>query len=312
MAEEAVSPLKKLSASLKARPTEALIGGLGLVLIVPITLAIGVELVRMPADPVAAFQAAQRAALQERATERQVPDTGPASTDPQLLALRARVEAEPQNPELHRQLGGYYVTKGDLPRAIQAFRNAVATSDRDVASLTALAEIMTIQEGQRVTPEAEALFTEALEKEPLAPSALFYLGLAEANRANFDGAVARWRVLAENSPPDAPWLASLRNQVLALAASTDRDPVEALAAAGLQPPPPTAEGMPDERAMVAGLSARLEAEGGSLEEWLMLIRSHQVLGDAAAAQEAADKARAAFPDGEAAIAAQLSGGPTGQ
>jgi cytochrome c-type biogenesis protein CcmH len=47
--------------------------------------------------------------------------------------------------------------------------------------------------------------------------------------------------------------------------------------------------------MVSGLAARLDAEGGSPEEWTQLVRAYLVLGDRVAAQTAYDNAVAAYP-----------------
>lgn len=52
------------------------------------------------------------------------------------------------------------------------------------------------------------------------------------------------------------------------------------------------------RTMVSGLAERLNADGGSAQEWARLISSYGVLGDTEGAQGAYDSARAAF-DGDA-------------
>jgi cytochrome c-type biogenesis protein CcmH len=49
--------------------------------------------------------------------------------------------------------------------------------------------------------------------------------------------------------------------------------------------------------MVEGLSARLESQGGTAEEWARLVRSFVVLGEADRARSALAKARQALPPG---------------
>jgi cytochrome c-type biogenesis protein CcmH len=49
------------------------------------------------------------------------------------------------------------------------------------------------------------------------------------------------------------------------------------------------------KGMVDGLSARLYADGGTIEEWTQLVRSLIVLNDIAGAQKAYDKAKLAYP-----------------
>ncbi len=47
--------------------------------------------------------------------------------------------------------------------------------------------------------------------------------------------------------------------------------------------------------MVAGLDQRLKTQGGTIDEWLRLIRSYAVLGDTAQAKSAAALAKSGVP-----------------
>ncbi|MFD1282935.1 c-type cytochrome biogenesis protein CcmI, partial [Methylobacterium goesingense] len=51
------------------------------------------------------------------------------------------------------------------------------------------------------------------------------------------------------------------------------------------------------RAMVAGVDRRLAAKGGSVDDWLRLVRSYSVLGERERAAQILDRARMALsPD----------------
>ena len=57
------------------------------------------------------------------------------------------------------------------------------------------------------------------------------------------------------------------------------------------------------RGMVEGLAARLKADGGTLPDWLRLIRSQAVLGDREAARESVTMARGWLSQDASALAA---------
>ena len=85
------------------------------------------------------------------------------------------------------------------------------------------------------------------------------------------------RVLQVLAPPDAPVAGIVREQL-----------------ARLDGGPPPSEPSPDAKAilgMVEGLASRLEATGGTAEEWTRLMRSYMVLGQIDKAKAAARRAR---------------------
>jgi cytochrome c-type biogenesis protein CcmH len=57
-------------------------------------------------------------------------------------------------------------------------------------------------------------------------------------------------------------------------------------------PTPTSDAI---ASMVAGLAARLDTQGGSIEEWTQLVRAYMVLGDDAQAKQAMAEARSVLP-----------------
>jgi cytochrome c-type biogenesis protein CcmH len=104
-----------------------------------------------------------------------------------------------------------------------------------------------------------------------------------------DEARAIWTKLADEAPAGTPWAAALRERIATLTG----------APAGMGGPQseagksiaslPAAERETAIRSMVEGLAARLQQNGGSLDEWLRLVRAYSVLHEP-------DKARSALAD----------------
>ncbi len=126
---------------------------------------------------------------------------------------------------------------------------------------------------------------QALSRDPRNGIARYFSGLMFAQGGRYDLAFDLWEPLLRESPPEAPWVAPIRNQIedVAMRAGVQFTLPEAA-------PGPTegdiaaaAEMTDDERmlmieGMVAQLGDRLATEGGSAEEWARLIASLATLG----------------------------------
>ncbi|WP_415184203.1 c-type cytochrome biogenesis protein CcmI [Phaeovulum sp.] len=175
-----------------------------------------------------------------------------------------------------------------------------AATDADYATL---AELMIVATNGFVTPEAEAALAQAMQKNPGNGTARYYIGLMMVQNGRADRAFRIWAQLLEDGPENAPWIATIRENIEGLAW---------LAGEGNYTPPPPALKGPDAdavasaaemapedrqamiRDMVDGLNERLTAEGGSAAEWARLIGALGVLGDRDAASAALAKAEAAY------------------
>jgi len=170
--------------------------------------------------------------------------------------------------------------------------------------------LMAAADGQ-VTPGARAKFDAALAKDPTEARARYYLALAEAQAGRRQAAFDGWAALLRDAPADAPYIATLHARLSELAPALGVEVAPLLA----DKPIPANEGaapgdgMTDEQraalidAMVARLSARLEADPADLEGWLMLGRSYMVLERPDEARDAFRRALALDPDNRAARAA---------
>lgn len=192
------------------------------------------------------------------------------------------VRGRPQDPRGWTILGRAYLTAGDPGDAAKAFARAITAqrlSGEAVQSIlySAYGEALTQDAAGAVTPEAEAAFSQALASDPRDRAARYYLGLAAAARDDKHKALTLWQSLLADVPPASAVHEDLVDRIAALTAQSG--------------------GVPDVRAMVAGLAARLKAQPNDAAGWQRLIRAYAVLGEK-------DEARQALADARTALAAQ--------
>jgi cytochrome c-type biogenesis protein CcmH len=235
-----------------------------------------------------------------------------------LEALVARVEGHlAQNPDDGQGwavLAPVYLRAGRYGDAAAAFSNAIRTNGASADLETGLAEALTGDAGGVVTADARAAFERARALDPGAIRPRFFLALALGQDGRTADAEAAWRAIIDGASGNEPWLPVARAQLAALtgaseapAAGGQASPADPNAPAAAAPGPAAADVeaaaqmTPEERAgmiagMVEGLSARLASEGGSVDDWLRLMRSYVVLGRTDEARTALAAARAAHPD----------------
>lgn len=241
-----------------------------------------------------------------------------AVADP-LAELERRARAEPDNPRAWQELGFAYFELGRFDEAADAYGRATV-ADQDSAVLwSSLGEALVMaSEDDPMPPPALRSFRKAIELDPKDPRARYFLAVEKDLGGDHDGAIADWLALLADTPPGAPWEADLKRTIEQVARINDIDVAERLAAAEeFRPdaPPPAVAAIPGPtqeqlaaasslrpaeqqelaEGMVARLAARLEAEPGDVDGWIMLMRSYQALGRAAEARRTLSRALAANP-----------------
>jgi cytochrome c-type biogenesis protein CcmH len=188
-----------------------------------------------------------------------------------------------------------YMRLGRFDDAVMARRKALALNGETAPRDADLGEALVAAANGVVTDEAKRSFQSAVVRDPQNAKARYFLGLADEQDGNRDGAAAKWRAMLKDAPADAPWLGLVR---ASLARVTGQPP----AGAG-----PTADqmaavqNMPEAqrtamiRGMVEKLADRLHADGSDVDGWLRLVQAYAVLGDS-------DKAKAAAADAKRALA----------
>ena len=251
------------------------------------------------------------------------------NNDLPALVRRAeeKLRKEPDNVVGWMALAPAYERLGQLDKAINAWRRAIALSKEPSADLyDAYGEALVRAAGGKVTPEAAKAFRAAQKLKPGDPMSRYYLAIADLQAGHKQKALKALKSLLADLPPDVPARAVIARQVAALAKdlgesapapssakmaatgpSSDvvRERMKAMANASPQ------ERMAMIRAMVEGLDARLKENPNDPAGWLRLIRARKVLGEDDKAKEALARARKALSgDAEAlkkieALAARL-------
>ena len=212
--------------------------------------------------------------------------------DPQRLDLAAavsRVEAHlAQNPEDGRGwevIAPVYLRAGRIEDAVKAYAKVVQYLGESGPRLAALGEAMVIGGNGVVSAEARTVFERALKADGGQMTARLFLALALEQDGALEAARSRYAEILAASPPGAPWAEGVRQRMARLPGGEAAAGVAAL---------PDADRQATIRGMVEGLAARLETQGGSLDEWQRLIRSYTVLGDPDRASATLAKARTAL------------------
>jgi len=228
-----------------------------------------------------------------------------------IEALIAQVEKhldkKPEDGKGWEVLAPVYFRLGRFGDAEIAYRNAIrllgATGDREAD----LAEAIVAGNDGMVTAEARAAFERANKLKPDAVRPRFFLAMALAQEGRNEEAATAWQTLIASAKGDEPWVPVAKSQLArvneSLGRPTPPDPAESV-----KPTGPSASDLksagemaPADRqamieAMVTGLNERLRGQGGTIDEWLRLVRSYAVLGNKDAAVSAAAAAKKQFND----------------
>jgi cytochrome c-type biogenesis protein CcmH len=247
--------------------------------------------------------------------DRQPETPGQPDVRQMVAGLEARLAREPGDLEGWLMLARSRGVLGNMPGAIEAYRQAQGLATDDPRVVGGLGEALTAAAGGVVTPEAEGLFDRLAGIEPRDPRAAFYLGWASYQAGYHQAALEGWRRLLAATPADAPWrprvveavraaaqqlgldaeavLAQIRAPPAAAAAAAPQPSAEDVARAAEMPPEQQAEMI---RGMVDKLQARMDADGGDAEGWLRLAQSRLVLGEDDRARATFEKALSLHPD----------------
>lgn len=182
--------------------------------------------------------------------------------------------------------------------AERAFTNALRLLGPSGDRYAALGEVEVFASGSNlVTADAKKAFEQAVKLEPKSPRAGFYLGLAAEQDGDKPKAVAIWRQLVADSPPDAPWLPTVRNHI---AAANGEEPPPMASGGPTGPMAAAVAAMPMDQQqamihrMVDGLALRLKTNGNDIDGWLRLVRAYRVLNEGDKAKVALTDARRTF------------------
>lgn len=119
-----------------------------------------------------------------------------------IAELAAGLEENPDDIEGWKFLGRSYRAQERYPEAAQAFERAYELADDDPVVMLDLGEAILFADSTAITGRAGQLFENALRLAPNNARALWYAGLAAANRGERLLAADRWEQILDTAPPD--------------------------------------------------------------------------------------------------------------
>ena len=120
-----------------------------------------------------------------------------------VSSLQARLQSNPEDIGGWKMLGRTQMTIGDFAGAVESYESAMDLEDARVAqTLVDLAVAIMNRDQSPIEGRTASLIDSALALEPNNPAALFYSGVAAANRGDTDTAAERWEILLGLNPPE--------------------------------------------------------------------------------------------------------------
>ncbi len=205
-----------------------------------------------------------------------------------IVNIEKHLAANPNDGRGWQVLAPVYLKLGRMDDAVHAFRESLRLNGDSAVALADYAEALIFAGKGNVPEEARKALARAVELDPAAGKARYYLGLAAEQAGEPASAAEIWSKLAADSPPNSPLAQGLRERIARLEGKPTAADVAKLA--------------PQERddairQMVEGLAARLAREGGDAESWMRLVRAYSVMKEL-------DKARDTLRDARKALGAE--------
>ena len=213
-------------------------------------------------------------------------------------ALGAIADERPGDIEPLRQLAALDLSLGDGGGAAHALRRAMALAPTRADIPAMLGEVMVLQAGGKLSPDARALFARALKDDPTQEAARYYLARAKIADGDVAGGANDWRALLAALPTNDPRRPRLAGEISQVEKTGALPPPDQPTAA-----PPPAEVSTAIRGMVDGLAARLATLPDNPDGWVRLVRAYGVLGETGPRDTALATARARYANRPAVLAA---------
>ena len=226
-----------------------------------------------------------------------------------IMRLRETVAARPDDLLGQRLLADSEAALGNFTAAAEAMAQVTALlgAQAEAADYAMTGQFLVAAAEGYVSPQAEAAFRAALDREPSNRLSRRYIGSMHLQNGRPDLAFRIWSELLSEESIDDGMATELARQLrfAAISAGLDgtQDPFEqALAQAARLPPRERLEFF---QGVIEKLTIRLQEDGGSPKDWGHLIISNAVTGDLDSALLAYNQALAIF-DGDQEIIDRLT------
>ncbi|MEL7219251.1 MAG: tetratricopeptide repeat protein [Pseudomonadota bacterium] len=262
---------------------------------------------------------------------------------PSIEQLREAAEKSDAQADPWADLAFAHFQRGEFSDAAAAYEKAVAIDDNAAVLWSAMGESLVYAEDAAVADAdplpaaAVAAFQKAIEIDPSDPRARYFLNVQKDLQGNHEGAIKGWLDLLAESPVGAPWERDLVLTIEQVGKMNDIAVASRIAKANEGRLPPIAVpgsgavageaaapsvGGPtqaqiaaaqsltadEQQAQIEGMVAmaeqKLADDPSNLDRWVMVMRSHTMLGNAAKAKATLESAVAANPGNEAQLREQ--------
>ncbi len=216
--------------------------------------------------------------------------------------LRIIAPTRPDDLEAWTRLAFHEVEMRNYAGAADAQAQVIAIKGEpaSIVDLQRLLDLKVVAAGGLISPEAEEVIRDILDREDGNIAARYYLGALYNQTDRPDLALRFWRDIIETGDPTNFHIASARSQVsdAAFRAGVEYAVPEARGPSFEQMDAASQMSPEDQQAMiggmVSGLANRLATEGGPAQDWARLIRAYGVLGDQDAARTVWNEAQQVF------------------
>lgn len=203
-------------------------------------------------------------------------------TAPQMAAvLKTMIGERGPDVEAYGYLAQAEMASDNPAGAARALRRAIELQPGRADLWEGLGEVLMLETGGEVSPQARQAFMETLKRDPKSVTARFHLARARIESGDRAGGLADWKALAVSLPAGDAHRAAVENAISQMQSAP-------------QAPAVAPDQMEAIRGMVQGLAARLETDPDDPEGWVRLVRSYAVMGDGASRDAALAKARARY------------------
>ncbi len=216
---------------------------------------------------------------------------------PQLVArIESHLLQEPEDGRGWELIAPVYLRMNRFNDAVKAFANATRILGPTGDRFAGLGEALAGLNGGVVVQESRDALVQAVALDPSLLRPRFLLIIALEQDGRLADARDAWQELLSENPDDGPWrdVISGRIETLSARMGEDAGPDQEDIEAAREMSPADRREMVE--TMVARLAARLDADGGDLEDWLRLARSYAVLQQFDQARGAIGTARDRFSD----------------
>ena len=215
--------------------------------------------------------------------------------------VEKHLEQKPNDARGWIVLAPAYKRIGRFTDAANAYRKALALSGPDADLMTDMGESLVLANNGLVSKEAQEIFEAVQKAAPQHMKARFYVALGLRQEGKTAEALTGWNAILAESAPDAPWRATVEQQIRSAGGQLPKGPAltEEQIRQGQQLDAGERTAMI--RSMVEGLDERLATDGSDIDGWLRLIRARMVLGEKDKAADALNRAAEALKNDQKAV-----------